>query len=101
MDPKPADELPRSGATLLSIVAIVLAVFLLLGGLWYVFFISASNSSRIAANQRASDLRWCAVIRLITASPVPKPPRPAANPSREGQYELYEDFLTLKRQFGC
>jgi hypothetical protein len=51
----------------------------------------------VARSQR----QWCETLTLITSVPVPAPADPAANPSREGQYRLYEDFLQVQRRFGC
>jgi hypothetical protein len=38
---------------------------------------------------------------LLTRVPVLKPADPKANPSRETGYELYQDFMNLRKQFGC
>lgn len=50
---------------------------------------------------RASDHKFCQVISGVTAVPVPKPADPASNPSREKQYELYEQFAALGQALGC
>jgi hypothetical protein len=44
---------------------------------------------------------FCAVTRLITAHPVPRPADPQANPSRLYAWELYSDFVTLQHRLGC
>lgn len=49
----------------------------------------------------ANDRDWCDTLTLITAHPVAKPANAAANPSRVGQYQLYLDFVKLRREFGC
>lgn len=36
-----------------------------------------------------------------TATPMPRPSDPAQNPSRMATYRLYEDFLTVRNEFGC
>jgi hypothetical protein len=45
--------------------------------------------------------KFCAVVGGVTSVPVPKPADPAGNPSREKQYELYEQFVSLGRSLGC
>jgi hypothetical protein len=49
----------------------------------------------------SSDHDWCAAIDLLTARPIPYPADPAKNPSRVATYDLYEDFVTLRHQYGC
>lgn len=49
----------------------------------------------------AADHRFCQVVRSVTATPVPRPADPAANPSRLNQYEWYERFVSLGRSLGC
>jgi hypothetical protein len=49
----------------------------------------------------ASDRHWCDTLTLLTSRPVARPTNPAANPSRAGQYALYQDFVKLRREFGC
>lgn len=44
---------------------------------------------------------FCQVITGVTSTQVPRPPDPAANPSREKQYELYEKFVRLGEGLGC
>lgn len=43
----------------------------------------------------------CQALETLTNTPVPKPADPKANPSREGQYELYLGLLNWKREDGC
>lgn len=80
-------------------------MLLLIGAVIWLSVVVAGNTSRnehqIAANQIASDQRWCATFDLLTSPPVPPPANAAANPSREANYLLYSDFVTLERQFGC
>lgn len=45
--------------------------------------------------------QWCAALQILTATPVPKPADPKANPSRVQAYRLYEDFVVIEREFGC
>ncbi|MGH3402016.1 MAG: hypothetical protein ACRDRJ_05765 [Streptosporangiaceae bacterium] len=49
----------------------------------------------------ASDHKFCAVVTGFTAQPVPKPADPAANPSREQNYQWFERFVRLGRSLGC
>ena len=49
----------------------------------------------------AANHKFCQVISGVTAVPVPAPADPAANPSREKQFELYEQFVSLGRGLGC
>lgn len=49
----------------------------------------------------ASNHKFCQVISGVTAVPVPRPADPAANPSREKQFELYEQFVSLGHSLGC
>jgi hypothetical protein len=48
-----------------------------------------------------SQRNWCSALQVLTATPVPYPAAPAANPSRVQAYRLYEDFTLIERQFGC
>lgn len=48
-----------------------------------------------------SQHHWCDTLSLLTQHPVPAPSDPAADPSRQGQYLLYQDFVRLKGEFGC
>lgn len=48
-----------------------------------------------------TETQWCDTLSLLTSKPVAYPSDPQKNPSRVGQYELYEDFVHLKSKFGC
>lgn len=48
-----------------------------------------------------SQAQWCDTLRLLTSRPVPKPPDPVANPSREDSYLFYMNLLDLRHRFGC
>lgn len=48
-----------------------------------------------------SQHHWCDTLSLLTEHPVSAPANPAADPSRQGQYLLYQDFVRLKGEFGC
>lgn len=49
----------------------------------------------------SSNHKWCQIVTSLTAVPVPKPPDPTANPSRERSWEIYVQFVELKRSLGC
>jgi hypothetical protein len=87
------------------IAGLALAVLALTGAVVYLLVAAADstaqNGQQITANQHASDQRWCGAIDLLTAAPVTRPADAAANPSREATYQLYLDFVTLQREFGC
>jgi hypothetical protein len=93
----------RSLSLLLASMAIVMLA--LVGAVAYLLVsqanASAQNTRQIIANQQASDHRWCATMSLLTSVPVAKPSDPKTTPAREAQYELYTDFVVLKRSFGC
>ena len=72
------------------------AVLVLLG-----FLLTGANLLFTAHYVSTDDRKWCATMTLLTARPVPKPPDPAANPSRAQTYRFYETFVTLKRSLGC
>ena len=59
--------------------------------------LSASAMLFAAWQVRSSDHKFCQVITGVTAVPVPQPADPAANPSREKQYELYMKFVASLR----
>lgn len=44
---------------------------------------------------------WCNAMNLLTAKPVKAPQDPAANPSREKDYQFYITFLTIKEHLHC
>ena len=67
-------------------IPVVLAVFAIF---WVNHTVTANNH------------KFCQVVSGVTAVPVPKPADPAANPSRENQYEWYERFVSLGRSLGC
>jgi len=73
----------------------VVALFLMFA--WAVAASFALSEWTVSRSQR----QWCETLTLITSVPVPAPADPAANPSREGQYRLYEDFLHVRQEFGC
>lgn len=50
---------------------------------------------------KSTEREFCAVVTATTATPVPKPANPAANPSRQNQWEWYERFVSLGRSLGC
>jgi len=86
-------------------VGLVAAVIYLLVGQ-----ANATRSIQAAAQKAVSqanaakgnnDRRWCSTMDLLTQVPVTAPSNAAANPSKETSYKLYEDFLQLKREFGC
>lgn len=82
-----------STATKAGLMVMLMVLLLVLGLVTEWFMIT---------NQIAHDnAQWCDTLNLITAKPVPRPSDPSANPSRQGQYLLYQDFLILKDRFGC
>jgi hypothetical protein len=48
-----------------------------------------------------SQAQWCDTLSLLTSHPVPYPPDAAKNPSRLADYQLYEDFVKVREEFGC
>lgn len=50
---------------------------------------------------RSTEREFCQVISGVTEVAVPRPADPAANPSREKQYELYMKFVSLGGRLGC
>jgi hypothetical protein len=98
------DSRYRSAITVILAVMGACILVLIAAVIWLSVVVlgnTAQNARQIAVNQAASDHRWCATIDLLTETPVPKPADPAANPSREANYQLYLNFLVLKDQFGC
>jgi hypothetical protein len=75
-------------------LAVALLVLLLVIGL-------ATEWIMITSVISHSNAQWCDTLSLLTSRPVPKPADPASNPSRAGQYQLYEDFVHIKAKFGC
>ena len=95
------DRGPTHGAVVLFIATIITAVLLVFAGTWYAVYSSNRNAQSIEASQQAQDRRWCDVLTLLTSVPVTKPADPKSNPSREGQYKLYTDFVKLRTEFRC
>jgi len=63
---------------------------------------SQATAQRQEQEQEAADNhQWCGALELLTSKPVPKPADASANPSRAGEYTLYEDFVALERHYGC
>lgn len=87
------------------VTALAVMVLVLTAAVTYLIVVNtnqaAANETQIFAAQQASDRRWCTVLSLITSAPQLKPANPAANPSREANYQFYLDFLSLRRQFNC
>lgn len=48
-----------------------------------------------------SQHHWCDALATLTQKPVPPPSNPAADPSRQESYILYQEFVKLKGEFGC
>lgn len=48
-----------------------------------------------------SEHKWCQIVDSLTANPVPKPVNPKADPSRERSWEIYLEFISLRRSLGC
>jgi hypothetical protein len=64
--------------------------------------ISSTLAVVISVQQIAnSNHKWCQIVSSLTAMPVPKPSDPTANPSRERSWEIYVQFVELKRSLGC
>jgi hypothetical protein len=71
-------------------VVFLLAITVALSAASILFTVSYVNSS---------NRKFCEVISGIV--PVPRPADPAANPSRETDYEQYARFVRLGRSLGC
>jgi hypothetical protein len=82
---------PITPGALRSVVALFILMLALSAAnlLFTVHYVSAANH------------KFCQVVTGVTAVPVPRPPDPKANPSREKQFELYEQFVALGRSLGC
>lgn len=81
-------------SVVLFIIAVVGIVLLVVAGTGFAVW---SNQHQVSSASQ----QWCTTLDLLTRTPVPKPADPKGNPSRETAYELYADFMSLKRQFGC
>lgn len=68
---------------------------------WLTNYEVQRNNQQLAAVRERTEHRWCATLDLLTSVPVKPPADPASNPSREGEYKLYLDFVQLKHDFGC
>lgn len=55
----------------------------------------------VAYSVDTSQHHWCQALATLTEHSVPKPANPAANPSREEAYVLYQEFLALRGEFEC
>lgn len=76
--------------------SLAIAVFLL-------FLIGAMTINFILVKHQVSmaQVQWCDTLKLLTSHPVMRPVNPAANPSRLEAWQLYQDFVSLRRTFGC
>ena len=71
----------------LCVVLMVLGLgFVIGGGIWYT---------------RSQIQHECQALRDLTATPVPYPANPAANPSRVANYNFYIALLSWERADGC
>lgn len=75
-------------------LAIMLMVVLLASGLLIEYGLLAHVITQ-------NNGHWCDTLNLLTSKPIAKPTAPGANPSREGQYQLYQNFVKLRTDFGC
>jgi hypothetical protein len=80
-----ATKYALTGVTALLVIVGVLA------GAWGI------NTWQIHRSQQ----QWCSALDLLTQTVVTPPADPKTNPSREGQYQLYTDFVDIKHRFGC
>jgi flagellar basal body-associated protein FliL len=99
--PEPQEMRPMLVTISLFIIAMLLAGAALGYAVYNFNAQQNSTASLVQQNQETSDHRWCATIELLTSKKIPKPKNPAANPSREATYLLYEDFIKLRREFRC
>lgn len=99
------------------IIALVIICTVLAAVVGYLFYRSLTHplsnqlQSQIAVQQTATKnlelyvqqyaQHGCQALELLTATPVPKPADPAANPSRETTYEFYEALLYWEHADGC
>ena len=82
-----------SHATKAALLVALLAL-LIIGGIAINYWMTLSVISH-------SQSQWCDTLDLLTSHAIPKPVNPSENPSRVGQYELYEDFVALRNKFDC
>jgi hypothetical protein len=85
---------PGARAGILAGVVIILVI----GWLALDFIIAEALADRAVSN---SQQQLCSVIRLVTIHPVPKPPDPKANPSRQQSWEFYEAFVRVGNEYHC
>jgi len=94
-----------SSKTARAIVALFLAAFIAGGGGLFLASSArnAATQAKVAAARavQANNKKWCTAMVLLTSHPVPRPPDPSANPSREQNYQDYVTFRTLRRRLGC
>lgn len=83
---------------------VVLAVLMLLVGgadlLWSAHLADQVRDQAVQQDQQTRQV-LCTLIGPVVAVPVPKPPDPKANPSRETTYEWYERYLSVSKSFRC
>ena len=83
---------------------VVLAVLMLLVGsgnlLWSAHLADQASRQAVQQDQETRQV-LCTLIGPVVAVPVPKPPDPKANPSRETTYEWYERYLSVSKSFRC
>lgn len=48
-----------------------------------------------------SQAQLCTAFELLTARPVPRPPDPASNPSREQNYQFYLTLKQIESAYHC
>jgi hypothetical protein len=48
-----------------------------------------------------SQHHWCDALNTLTQNKIATPVNPAQNPSRVEAYNLYQEFIQLKGEFGC
>lgn len=67
---------------LMLVISVSVALLFFAGG----YFLTSYQ-----VNQRAKDA--CQALNILTKTPIPAPPDPAANPSRQVTYQIYEGLL--------
>jgi hypothetical protein len=100
-----ADRARKFQVRLLGVVcAVLLAV---VGWLGYLHITHPEQNALVAAQRSEQQYvqvqlqHECQALELLTATPVPAPADPAANPSRETTYKFYEALLFWERADGC